>query len=560
MKRHSILVLFPLLMLGCITGFHVGNADMDWNRYYTSAETAQIMRSYARHYPQLARVSVIGHSYEGRELLVIEVSNRAKGDPGEKPALYVDGNIHSGELTGSAVTLYLLGHLLENYGKDPQVTKLLDQRTFYLRPKFNPDGADLALATDTSVRSTLRPYDNDGDGQEDEDPGDDLNGDGFITRMRIADPDGKWVLSAEDPRIMLPRSNGVRGPFYRVLAEGIDNDGDGRLNEDGIGGLDMNRNFPRNWALSYKQPGAGPYPLSEPETMATVRFIDSHRNITGVVHNHTSGGFVYRLPSASDPAQFNRSDLVLIETLGAEYSKSTGRPVRPSSTHATDHRYGTLISWAYWDHGIIGWVPEYWPGLAADFEGSDEDRELERLRIDDEELGGRYFVEWTPHMHPEYGRVEIGGWRRRFTSQNPPPEMLKAECSLQIPWILYLAEQSPLLMMEGFEVRDLGEGRFEVEMGVRNDGYQPTNLTERGREAKVIAGVYAQIELHGAALVEGRERIELGHLAGSHAPGDRPRSAKVLWVLQLTSDEASLLIKIVSSKGGTVRSPKIELK
>ena len=84
-------------------------------------------------------------------------------------------------------------------------------------------------------------------------------------------------------------------------SEGIDDDGDGQRNEDGIGGLDLNRNFPRNWEPQHLQPGAGDFPLSEPETYAAVRFIHDHPNITGIVHGHTSGGFVYRLPSASAP-------------------------------------------------------------------------------------------------------------------------------------------------------------------------------------------------------------------------------------------------------------------
>lgn len=559
MKNPATLSLLAILSFSCSTGSAPSINQMDWNRYYNSSETASIMRNYARRYPNLARITKIGESYKGKDLLVMEISNRSKGDPAEKPALYVDGNIHSGELTGSSVTLYLMGHLLEGYGDDPGITALLDSRTFYLRPKFNPDGADLALEQDLSARSTIRPYDNDGDGQKDEDPEDDLNGDGFITQMRILDEDGSFMVSRRDPRVLLPRTEGATGPFFNRMTEGIDNDGDGRFNEDGHGGLDMNRNFPRNWALTYKQPGAGSFPLSEPETYATVKFIDAHPNITGIVHNHTAGGFVYRLPSASDPALFNKNDLSLIELLGAEYTRDTGRPVRPSSTHATNHRYGTLISWAYWDRGIIGWVPEYWPGLGADLEGTAEAQEMERLRIDDENLGGAYFVEWTNVEHPQLGQVEVGGWRTRFTRQNPPAEMLHVECAMQIPWILYLARQSPMLEMQDLQLQGMGDGRFELKAGVHNIGFMPTNLTERGKEAEVVPPVYAIVELEGAELVEGRARLDLGHLAGSHQTGDRPRSAEARWVLRGTESHASVQVTFVSAKGGSVRSARLDL-
>jgi murein tripeptide amidase MpaA len=533
-----------------------------WNRYYTADETNQIMRSYASRYSQLTNLYSIGKSHLGADLMLMEVTNFDKGSAEEKPALYVDGNIHSGELTGSAVTLYLMGYLLDRYGEDPEVTELLDNRTFYLRPKFNPDGADLALLQDVSLRSTVHPWDDDDDGIPDDDPAEDLNGDGFITQMRYPDPEGNMKINPEDSRLMVRRQEGEsEGNFYRFSSEGYDNDGDGRLNEDGIGGLDMNRNFPRNWEPQYMQSGAGPFPLSEPETYATVKFIDAHPNIMGIVHNHTSGGFVYRLPSASDPTKFNKDDLALIEVLGAKYTETTGRPVRPSATDPVRHRYGTLISWAYWDRGVIGWVPEYWPGLSADADGDGRTSELERLRFHDENLGGKYFVDWQEFDHPQFGKVEIGGWRRKFVTQNPPPELLEEECALQMPWILYLAKQSPYLTMTAPRIRELGDNKFEVEVTVTNTGFLPTNLTERGMEAQVVKPVYAAISIESGVLLNGGKRLNLGHLAGSYPVPDASResSAVARWTVQTTSPSATIQIEAISEKGGVVRSDKTKL-
>ncbi|GAG28952.1 unnamed protein product, partial [marine sediment metagenome] len=244
------------------------------------------------------------------------------------------------------------------------------------------------------------------------------DGDGWITQMRYKVPmgEGTHVMDASDSRIMrrISRQGDEQGD-YIVIGEGIDNDGDGRINEDGIGGLDMNRNFPRNWELEHIQSGAGDFPLSEPETYATVKFINEHPNITGIVHGHTSGGFVYRLPSASDPTKFNQDDIALIIELGNYYTETTGRRVDPSSTDPTRHRYGTLISWGYWDRGIVGWVPEYVPRNYwwKDYDGDSEISESERHRFNDEELGGKYFSDWTPFNHPEFGEVEIGGWHSK---------------------------------------------------------------------------------------------------------------------------------------------------
>ncbi|MFC1575295.1 M14 family zinc carboxypeptidase, partial [Gemmatimonadota bacterium] len=154
---------------------------VDWNRYYTAGETEQILRELNELYPRLTELHSIGRSLRGQELWVMEVTAETTGPASDKPALYLDGGIHSGELTGSQVALYALGQLLKGYGEDPEITGLLEKYAFYIRPKFNPDGADLALIQDKSLRSTVRPWDDDEDGRADEDPGEDLNGDGWIT-------------------------------------------------------------------------------------------------------------------------------------------------------------------------------------------------------------------------------------------------------------------------------------------------------------------------------------------------------------------------------------------
>lgn len=542
------------------------DGSVDWNRYYTAAETHQILEEFHALFPDLTELRSIGSSYLGQPLLVMEITNEAAGPAARKPALYVDGGIHAGELTGSAVATYLVGYLLNGYGSDPRITRLLDTRAFYIRPKFNPDGSDLALLHDQFLRSTVHPWDEDEDGVADEDPPQDLDGDGWITQIRFPDPDGAWVLDSEDARILHRDPEGSRpGRRYSVLREGVDDDGDGRINEDGVGGIDMNRNFPRNWERPHLQPGAGDYPLSEPETRATVAFINEHSNITGIVHGHTSGGFVYRLPSASAPADFPAIDLKLIEHLGAEYTRTTGRPVRPSATHPTRHRYGTLISWGYWDQGVVGWVPEYSPGPEAwvtDYDGDGEISQAESHRFNDEELGGRYFSPWTPYDHPQLGAVEIGGWHAKFWGQNPPPEFLERETALQMDWILYLLEQSPILNAVGPIVTDRGDGTYEVFFRLNNDGFLPTSLTDRGTVgverpdgtvgAQVVRPPVVVLEHPGLALVEGRARVVVGHLAGNNGilQGAESRSREIRWVVRPTGGERAVRVHVTSDKAG----------
>ncbi len=532
-----------------------GTIDLD--RYYTSDETNRMLAEWAEMYPELTEVEQIGTSFLGAPLMVITITNEATGPAADKSALYVDGGLHAAELTGSSVATHVIAHLLTGYGTDPRVTRLLDTQAFYVRPKFNPDGSDLVLTTDQALRSSVNPVDQDGDGAADEDPANDLDGDGWITRMRWVDPEGDWYADLDEPRIMRRVSDGTPAGVtrYSMDGEGVDDDGDGRRDEDGIGGLDLNRNFPRNWEPAHLQPGAGDFPLSEPETYAAVRFIHDHPNITGIVHGHTSGGFVYRLPSASAPSLFPQNDLDLIVHLGEEYTRTTGRPVRPSATHPTEHRYGTLISWGFWDQGVIGWVPEYSPGpemWVPDYDDDGEISESEEMRYNDEALGGRYFSDWTPIEHPELGRVEVGGWHTRFWGQNPPAEHLGDETELQLPWILYLAEQAPRLELEPPTPRDLGDGLWEIRTTVRNVGFLPTSLTGRGATGaesrdgsirdRIVAPVHVTIEFDGGELVEGLERTDAGHLAGTgpYIADVGPSSRILSWTVRSTRADGGL--------------------
>jgi hypothetical protein len=304
-----------------------------------------------------------------------------------------------------------------------------------------------------------------------------------------------------------------------------------------------------------------------------VRFIDAHPNITAIVHGHTSGGFLYRLPSASDPTKFDRTDLGLIEELGAYYTETTGRPVRASSTDPTDHRYGTLISWAYWDRGIVGWVPEYSPPDAwvLDYDSNGRITEEEALRFNDETLGGRYFSPWKAFGHPQMGEIEIGGWHTRFWGQNPPPEYLDNECAAQLPWILSLIEKSPRVTVSTPTIRPLGGDRYRIEVTVGNSGFLPTNLTERGLAGRSLPGggiadqivhaPIATIELKGAR-IEGPARLSVGHLAGtsSHSPSVKDKLRTVSWTVRKTAKDATAAPVVRSATGGPARAAPVAVR
>jgi len=556
-------ILLATLLLVTTGGAQTRDApDPKWTVYHDTAAAHGMLEEWSVRHPRLCRLIDIGRTLKGTPLLVLEITNQDTGSGDTKPGYYYDGNIHSSELTGCEVVLRFADHVLTSYSRGHERSKrLLDTRVLYLRPKFNPDGADLALHTIHGPRSTPRPYDQDADGLLDEDPPNDLDGDGFATRMRRQNPKGAWRTHSEEPSLMVRRRKGDKdGPFYDVWSEGIDDDGDGEINEDGVGGIDMNRNFPRNWGMEFEQRGAGPYPLSEPETRATVEFFQSHKNITGAFHGHTSGGFLYRLPSTAPWDTFHPLDQALITELADGYANTTGQPVRPSYTNPKVHRHGTLISWLYWDRGMVGTVPEFWGGIRSSADPKKRASELERFRYDRDHLGSAHFAPWKKIQHPALGEVEVGGWRGRFISSNPPPSLLSEETARYIPWMVQLAEVAPRVELEDLKVAALGDDRYEVIATARNTGYLPTFLTQRALDSEIAVPVRALLTMHGAKLVSGDGRGVMGHLVGQRhglraikRSGPAASSATVRWLVKKTAASATVTVTVVSEKGGVAR-------
>ena len=253
-----------------------------FDTFYRHADLTTLLRAYAAARPELVQMRSLGLSFEGRDIALLVITNSHTGADTDKPAFWVDGNIHAGELTASTACLYWLHQLLLGHGSDAQITHLLDTRVVYLCPRLNPDGAELALADHPRfIRSSTRAY------PWDEAPvegltAEDVDGDGRVLHMRLPDRHGTWKCHPDDARLMIPREPGeFGGSYYRVMPEGTISHYDGlqiKVNPDREG-LDLNRNFPSMWRQEFEQTGAGPYPTSEPEVRAMVDFIVKHPNI-----------------------------------------------------------------------------------------------------------------------------------------------------------------------------------------------------------------------------------------------------------------------------------------
>ena len=491
-------------------------SELTFDRYHTVDVMYTWLRRWAEQYPDIVELYEIGRSYEGRPILQMTITNRSTGSKEDKPAAYFEGGRHSGEITSSESVLWLAKHLLENYGTDPRITHLIDTKAITLRPQNNPDGSNMYLHTAVANRSTVRPVDNDNDGLLDEDEADDIDHDGVIYQMRWkpsmtgADTIAPtMVLDERDPsgRLMRRARNGETA-VWRTMSEGIDNDGDGRFNEDGIGGLDLHRNYPENWrpdrggdatGRGYTQFGAGDFPLSEPETRSVVLWLLANPNVSVVNSMDTRVPMHLRPPSTSKSEErMYPEDLRYYEHFDTVGLRITGYPwagdvyytyaTRDNPDRNPNPLFGHGPDFGYFYYGSIWYGDELWNGgIMADENGDGERDQLDALIWDDRENGAANFKVWSPAVHPVYGAVEVGGFHPKFFSQNGPPNVLERWASRQALFNLEMAYALPELAWEDVRVRraerhGTDSTTWEVRVRWRNNGGLPTAL----RQAQLV--------------------------------------------------------------------------
>jgi hypothetical protein len=470
--------------------------SLSFDKYHSADVINTWFRRWAEKYPDIVELYETGKSYEGRPILQAALTNTKTGPASDKPGAYFEGGRHSGEVTASETVLWMAKYLIENYGKDPEVTKLLSTKVIYLRPLNNPDGHNLYMHTAQSNRSTTRPDDNDGDGLLDEDAPDDIDGDGLILTMRWKDEEkGSYIPDPRDSsgRIMKRVAEGQG--IYSIAQEGIDNDNDGRINEDGIGGLDLHRNYPENWrpeeevtGRGYTQYGAGQYPLSETETRAVVLFLLSHPNVYIVNSMDTSMPMHLRPPSTSSSEErMYPEDLAWYQKFDAMGKKITGYQM--AGDVYDDYGGGSPLfghgpDFGYWYYGAIWYGDEIWDGARSkDYDGDGNIDQIDMLKWDDTENDSLGFSSWRPAKHPVYGDVETGGFNPKFFSQNPPAKHLekwvKNESLFNIEMVKYLPE----LVWENIEIKRQKVYRsdsadYRINVSYRNNGELPTALKQ----------------------------------------------------------------------------------
>jgi hypothetical protein len=454
--------------------------EIHWDRYYTYPELVQHVNDIAAAYPDICKVVTIGKSGEGKDLVVAILNNPATGPDTSKPAMYIDGNVHGNEIQAGEVVVYSLWYLTKSFHHNEQLTKLLDNYSFYFLPSQNPDGRDNWFAapnTPNSSRGNLRPVDDDQDGLFDEDPPDDLDGDGSITSMWRPDPNGQWVRSRTDPRVFVRLKEGehpLDGDAWSYAgSEGIDNDGDGLINEDGPGADDMNRNWPSDWQPDYVQGGAGLFPFSNPEPRAIGDFILAHPNIAGVQSYHNAGGMLLHGAGANyRDAMYPGDDRAVLEEIGR-----VGEQMLPNYRSMIIYRdlytvHGGFVNWTAEGLGIFSFTNEMWNDNKYFYrEGGDND---ERNNIWRDRLNfGQVFTDYKEYNHPRCGKVLIGG-PNKWASRVTPTFMLEEECHRNFAFTMFHADQMPLLRFGKTEVAQMSPGVWSITVELWNDKLIPS--------------------------------------------------------------------------------------
>jgi len=127
--------------------------EIDYTQYHTYTEIIDWLNTLPEQYPNLVTLVEVGKSFQGRSLLAVKVTSSTA----TKPAIWFDGCIHAREWIATATSIYMLGHLLSDYGRDPVTTSILDNLQIWVLPVFNPDGYNYSWAGDRMWRKTRTP-------------------------------------------------------------------------------------------------------------------------------------------------------------------------------------------------------------------------------------------------------------------------------------------------------------------------------------------------------------------------------------------------------------------
>ena len=542
---------------------HAPKVQMSWNRYHDNAEILKFCKDLQDAYPDLVQFEVIGQSYKGNDILALTLTDFQSGNAEDKPAFFIQANIHPNELQGTEISMYTAWYLAENYGVVDFITQLLKDRTFYILPTINPDGRDYFIHqpnNPNSPRSGLMPFDDDGDWEIDEDGFDDLNGDGHITMMRRENPNGRWKEDPKNPLRMIRVGEGETGNYDMLGYEGIDRDGDGRVNEDRTGYYDPNRDWGWNWQPDYVQRGSLMYPFASPENRAVKDFVIARPNIAGAQSYHNYGGMFLRGPGAEEDRDiYDRNDTRVYDLIGKK-----GEKMVPGYRYLVVYKdlysvFGGDVDFFHGGRGIYSFVNELMTAYLLFHDENQINRweDTQFYDFDKYLLFGDAYVAWEPYDHPQFGPIEIGGPKKNYV-RNHPGFLLEQDAHRNMAFTLYHAYQMPRIVIREPQVRPINSGLNEISVTVDNVRATPTHsshdLKNRITPPNVISisnvEVISGMIMSNPDLGVGEEQVhEPADLRVNNIPGNG--SVHLRWIVE--GNPGDFEIEVVSKKGGRHR-------
>lgn len=387
-------------MLASASGINVSMASPqdspwgDWAHYHNYTKIVSTLLYLNSTYPNIVDVFSIGKSWQNRDIYCIRLTNESRTNP--KSKVFFVGYHHAREPITAELALYFAVEAATVFGSNATITHILNYCEIYIVVALNADGFDLVRDNEWQ-RKNAHPFDEDGDGTFDEDPPEDEDGDGYIEDL-VQWNGSQWVL---------------------IRWEGIDNDLDGLLNEDWIGGVDLNRNYGYQWNATCdsgsSDPQAedfrGPSPFSEPETQA-IRDFAMSKDFRYAVSFH-SGADVILYPWGYTKTQAPHR--TVFTEIAANLSALIGSPYEPSGQMYTTS--GVWDDWTYGNRSTLAFTCEIYQNNSG--------------------------WQYEPGPYPN------SFWERGITQAfNPEPRNIETTIQRWLPVFTYITERATRLLGE----------------------------------------------------------------------------------------------------------------
>ena len=417
-------------------------------------------------------VGTIGKSFGEEDIPIVKLQKDTK----TKPTLLIVAGIDGKHPSGVVSTLELTNNLLAM--QPDSLASLLDNRSIWIIPMVNPDAYKRNVKTNIWNSGNARTIDNDRDGRMDEDPPKDLNNDGVLSQMRVKSIAGTHHTHPNYPHVLVAsdRSKGEKGS-YVLFNEGIDADFDGQFGEDGVGGVNIDRNFTFDYPVFY--PESGTYAASEPETKALMDLVYNNPQIGAVFQfglaNNLSTPEVFNSAKANEriTSSWSANDVEVskyVSSLYKESTKSLGEPTKLA------HERGNFANTAYYHLGKFSFVsPGWWPAVSDSSKVTKPAvaEDVFYKWVDQNAVQGA-ILPWTSVVHPSFPNqeVEIGGVVDIYRN-NPPIAFLNESSNAHTDFVQRLIQAMPELVFQQPVVTALGGDVYRVELAVTNVGMMP---------------------------------------------------------------------------------------